>query len=175
MRIIASVTLLIACLSARVLAVTPEELVRLRGAGLGDEVLLALVDATGVQGRVGADEALDLGRAGLSDRVIAAAIRRSAVDAAAEAQTVPSPEMPPGPISAIPPEPPIVVVTQQVPVFVPWVVVPARVRGAHEAPKPTLGDYKGFGRFINTDLRPLNTGFIDPPETRSTGAPSTRR
>ena len=174
MRMFASIAVLLTCLSARAMAVTPEELVRLRSAGLGDEVLMALVDATGVQGLVGVDESLDLRRAGLSDRVIAAAIRRSAADAAAEAQIAAPPEMAPGPIATPPPEPPIAVVTQQVPVFVPWVVVPTRGRGAHAAPKPTLGDYKGFGRFINTDLRPLNTGFIDPPESRSPGAPSTR-
>jgi hypothetical protein len=160
-------------LPAAALAVTPEELARLRAAGLGDQVLLALVDTTGVQGRVGADEAMDLARAGVSDRVIAAAIRRAADD---EARAL----LPPEPIveqmapAAIAPAR-AACRHRVVPVpVVPWVVVPVVPRRPHGLAKPTLGDYKGPGRFINTDLRPLNNGFVEPPETRATGAPPPR-
>jgi hypothetical protein len=173
MRFAAVLIVFVLGLPALALAVTPEDLARLRAAGLGDQVLLALVDTTGVQGRVGADEAMDLARAGVSDRVIAAAIRRAAAD---EARAL----LPPEPIveltpAAVPPAPEPPVVTELVPVpVVPWVVVPVVPRRLHGPAKPTLGDYKGPGRFINTDLRPLNNGFVEPPETRGTGAPPPR-
>jgi hypothetical protein len=168
----AAVLMFVLGLPALALAVTPEDLARLRAAGLGDQVLLALVDTTGVQGRVGADEAMDLARAGLSDRVIAAAIRRAAAD---EARAL----LPPEPIveqmapAAIAPTPESPVVTELVPVpVVPWVALPIVPRRQHGPSKPTLGDYKGPGRFINTDLRPLNNGFVEPPQTRETrGSP----
>jgi hypothetical protein len=121
-----------------------------------------------------ANTALDLRRGGLSDRVIAAAIRRAAVD---EAQVLMGPEPidqpPPMPEIAPRMEPPAPFVGEVVPV-VPWVAVPVYVHRPHGPAKPTLGNYKGFGRFINTDLKPLNTGFIDPPEARTTGAPPRR-
>ena len=170
MRFAAVLFVFILGLPAVALAVTPEELARLRAAGLGDQVLLALVDTTGVQGRVGADEAMDLARAGVSDRVIAAAIRRAAADDA-RALLPPEPvvEQAPPPAIAPPPEPPVVTVVVPVPV-VPWVAGPVIVHRQHGPARPTLGDYKGLGRFINTDLRPLNNGFVEPPETRATGA-----
>ena len=153
---------------ATALAVTPEELGRLRAAGLGDQVLLALVDTTGVQGRMGADEAMDLSRAGVSDRVIAAAIRRAAADEARALQP-PEPVVEETPPPAIAPPPEMPVVMQVVPVL-PWVPVPVIPHRAHGPARPTLGDYSGPGRFINTDLRPLNNGFVEPPETRVTAA-----
>jgi hypothetical protein len=181
MRFAAVLFVLSLALPATALAVTPEELARLRAAGLGDQVLLALVDTTGVQGRVGADEAMDLARAGVSDRVIAAAIRRAAADEA-RALLPPEPVVEQTPLEAIPPAPEPSVVTEFVPVpVVPWVALPAVPRRPHRPAKPTLGDYKGPGRFINTDLRPLNTdlrplnnGFVEPPQTRATGAPPPR-
>jgi hypothetical protein len=170
MRFAAALIVFTLGLPAGALAVTPEELVRLRAAGLGDQVLLALVDTTGVQGRMGADEAMDLARAGVSDRVIAAAIRRAAADEA-RALLPPEPvvEQAPPPTIAPPPEPPFVSEVVPVPV-VPWVAVPVFVHRSHGPAKPTLGDYRGPGRFINTDLRPLNNGFVEPPEPRETGA-----
>lgn len=169
MRFAAVVFVLTLGIPAVALAVTPEELARLRAAGLGEQVLLALVDTTGVQGRLGADEAMDLERAGVSDRVIAAAIRRAAADEA-RALLPPEPVVEQTPLQAIAPEPPVVTEFVPVPV-VPWVVVPRR---PHGPAKPTLGSYKGPGRFINTDLRPLNNGFVEPPHTRETGAPPPR-
>ena len=62
MRFAAVLFVLLLGLPAVGFAVTPEDLARLRAAGLGDQVLLALVDTTGVQGRVGADDAMDLAR-----------------------------------------------------------------------------------------------------------------
>jgi hypothetical protein len=171
MRFAAVLFVLTLGIPAVALAVTPEELARLRAAGLGEQVLLALVDTTGVQGRVGADEAMDLARAGVSDRVIAAAIRRAAAD---EARVLLPPEpVVETPLQAIAPEPPVV--TEFVPVPVaPWVALPVVPRRPHGPAKPTLGSYKGPGRFINTDLRPLNDGFVEPPQTRATGAPPPR-
>jgi len=75
--------------------------------------------------------------------------------------------------SAITPAPEVPVVTEVVPVpVVPWVAFPVIARRSHGPAKPTLGDYRGPGRFINTDLRPLNNGFVEPPQTRETrGSP----
>jgi len=170
MRFAAALIVLALGLPAAALAVTPEELARLRAAGLGDQVLLALVDTTGVQGRMGADEAMDLARADVSDRVIAAAIRRAAADEA-RALLPPEPVVEQTPADIAPPPEPVF--TQVVPVpVVPWVAVPVFVRRPHGPAKPTLGDYRGPGRFINTDLRPLNNGFVEPPQTlESRGSP----
>ena len=172
MRFAAVLFVLTLGIPAVALAVTPEELARLRAAGLGEQVLLALVDTTGVQGRVGADEAMDLARAGVSDRVIAAAIRRAAADEA-RALLPPEPVVEQTPLQATAPEPPVVTEFVPVPV-VPWVALPVVPRRPHGPAKPTLGNYKGPGRFINTDLRPLNNGFVEPPQTRATGAPPPR-
>ena len=60
-------------------AVTPDELAALSKEGLGDEVLIALIDASGLSAVVDATRALQLKRQGVSDRVIAAAIRASAL------------------------------------------------------------------------------------------------
>ncbi len=150
-------------------AVTPEELASLHQAGLGDEVLDALIEATGVQGRVDGTEALALRQAGLSDRIIAQAIRRSAAGvripveppddtaAAAPPATVAIPasnvavmgygDAEPVPAAVVPE---VVVV----PVLVGIPVLPHRCRSCNAA---TPGSHHGVGRFINTDLRPLNT------------------
>ena len=168
MRFAAALTVVALGFPVAAFAVTPDDLARLRAAGLGDQVLLALVDTTGVQGRMGTEEALDLSRAGVSDRVIAAAIRRAAAD---EARALQPPEpivedVPPA--MAPPPEPPVVTELVPVPV-VPWVAVPVIAHRPHGPAKPTLGNYSGPGRFINTDLRPLNNGFVEPPERRAAG------
>ncbi len=126
-------------------AVTTGELVELRRAGLGDEVLIALIEATGVPLPVGADEAIRLKQAGLSDAVIAAAVRAS----------TPSPdqawsEADPAPNVAVigaAPEPPTVVEREVV--YVPWLVaVPKRPVSPRPA-KPYFEGDRGFGRFIN--------------------------
>jgi len=136
-------------------AVTTSELVELRRAGLGDEVLIALIEATGVPSPVDADEAIRLKQAGLSDAVIAAAVRASTPppDAA-------GPEADPAPNVAVigaAPEPPAVVEREIV--YVPWLVpVPKRPVSPRPA-KPYLEGDRGFGRFINdgTVLPPSGT------------------
>jgi hypothetical protein len=153
--------------SAPALAVTPDELADLRRAGLGDEVLLALIETTGVQGSLGTAAALDLKRAGVSDRVIAAAIRRGHVPEAVDtvppdmvADEVPNVAIIGGPEPEAPPASPEVVV-------VPWIIPVSVVHAPRRPQKPYLGDYRGFGRFINDDFRPRNDGFIDPaPRSR---------
>jgi hypothetical protein len=162
-RIIPAMAGLFLAASVTASAVTPEELASLRRAGLGDAVLSALVETTGVQGRIDAADALALRQAGVSDAVIAEAIRRGAGNT-----------MPADPASLFVPEaavdvPPDVAVIGDraepppVPLVEPTLViaVPVLVRRAHPgcrtcqaAPVRTTE----IGRFINTDLRPLNDG-----------------
>lgn len=185
-RVLVVAGLLVVAGSASALAVSPEDLANLHRAGLGDEVLAALIETTGVQGTVDAAEALDLSRAGVSDRIIAQAIRRAA--SATVAPVAAEPDLPPalpGPTVTViggtaetavtAPGPGVVIVP------VPWVIAgPAvRCRGCR---KPTVGDYRGFGRFINTDLRPLNTdlrplndGFVQPPGPNEPSRPTSPR
>lgn len=138
--------------SGRAAAVTPDDLLRLKQSGLGDEVLLALVDTTGVQGRIDPEFAVVLTEAGLGQRVIAAAIRRGASDAAPSEMDVPA-GVPDPSFDAVPqnvtPVPQVVVV--------PWIVVPQRRGGRPGHPTPTI-ENKGVGRFINTYFHPLNDG-----------------
>ena len=147
-------------------AVTPEDLLRLKQSGLGDEVLLALVDTTGVQGRIDPDFAVVLSDAGLGQRVIAAAIRSGASEAAgaeaidstavAQAPDTVQLEYTPGP---------------QV-VIVPWVVARPRHAGRAIAAKPTFANGAGVGRFINTYFHPLNDGTAPASSpSRSSQAP----
>jgi hypothetical protein len=172
MRILAGLFFVAAWLipaSAR--AVTPDELVRLRDAGLGDEVLLALVDTTGVQGRMDAAGALELKQSGLSDRVIAAAVRRAAEPASGVPPssgldgTAIDPLVPSEPAgSGLSEMPSPGMMTPPFIVAVPWFIVPAR-RGPMPArhQPPTLADPVGFGRFINLYFHPLNDGVAIPP------------
>ncbi len=139
-------------------AVTPDELAALAKAGLGDEVLLALIESTGMDRGVDAARSLALKRAGVSDRVIAAAVRASY-------QPPPLPIV--EPVAAAPcieceanvaviggGPPPVAVVEREV-YYLPW-ILGAPVRPAHtRRPGPYLpGNKGGFGRFIND-------GFVD--------------
>jgi hypothetical protein len=145
-------------------AVTPDELAALAKAGLGDEVLLALIESTGMDRSVDAARSITLKRAGVSDRVIAAAVRASY-----------QPPPPPiaEPLAAAPcvecesniavigggPQPAAVVEREVY--YLPWTWV-APVGPAHRRRSgPYLpGNKGGFGRFIND-------GFIDrPPRKR---------
>lgn len=180
MRIIAALLLLVACLPARAGAVTPDELVRLRQAGMGDEVLLALVDATAVQGRIDADEAIALKQAGLSDRVIAAAIRRVAQDDALTAHAEQAPGELPSSEAATEMQPaaPAVTGVYFVPqvVIVPGFVVPVgRALPRSRQLQPTMVDPNGFGRFINTYFHPLNDGVAIRSDAQDATAPHPRR
>jgi len=140
-------------------AVTPDELTALSKAGLGDEVLLALIESTGVDRVVDARGALALKKAGVSDRVIAAAVRASNVPAE------PLPDMMPpvgcagcesnvAVIGAGPTEAPVPAEV----VYVPWIWPSAPVVRHGRATPYFRGD-RGFGRFIND-------GFVEPAKRR---------
>jgi hypothetical protein len=149
-------TLLLAT-SSRASAVTPDELAALAKAGLGDEVLLALIESTGMDRGVDAARSLALKRAGVSDRVIAAAVRASCqppplpmADPVAAAPCVECEAN----VAVIGGPPPAAVVEREV-YYLPW-ILGAPVRPAHPRRSgPYLpGNTGGFGRFIND-------GFID--------------
>jgi hypothetical protein len=137
-------------------AVTPEELAALAKAGLGDEVLLALIESTGLDRAVGAPQSLALKTAGVSDRVIAAAVRAShqpAPPPAYESTPVAPCDACDANVAVVGGTTEVAVVEQQVS-YQPWIwAVP--VHGGRRGPqRPYLDGYKGFGRFIND-------GFVD--------------
>lgn len=143
-------------------AVTPDELAALARAGLGDEVLLALIESTGVDQAVNATQSLSLRQAGVSERVIAAAVRAShrLPDAGIEAPM-------PAPcddcrenIAVIGGAPPATVIEREI-YYVPIWTAPI-VPGRPGPPRPYLEGHRGFGRFIND-------GFVD-----RTAAPAAR-
>jgi hypothetical protein len=133
-------------------AVTPDELAALSKEGLGDEVLIALIDASGLSAVVDAPRALQLKRQGVSDRVIAAAVRASAPPT-----IVPEPAAEPcwacesaAPAYQAPTQPVVVereVVHREV-YYVPWIVAPSRP-GPARKPQPYLAGDRGTGRFVN--------------------------
>lgn len=132
-------------------AVTPDELAALARAGLGDEVLLALVEATGVDQAVNASQAVTLRRAGVSERVIAAAIRASH-----RAPDPPAPDPVPQATACVNCEPTVAVIGAPPPVtviereiyYVPvWTAPIPRVRPG--PPQPYLSGNRKLGRFIN--------------------------
>lgn len=142
--------MIIALGSATASAVTPDELAALAREGLGDEVLIALIDASGLPVVVDAAAALQLKRQGVSDRVIAAAVRASTPAPAAQpiADVCWACE-PPSPVSPAEVQP--VVVEREVHrevYYVPWVVRPSRTTPSRP-PKPYLAGDRGSGRFIN--------------------------
>lgn len=136
--------------SASASAVTPDELAALSREGLGDEVLIALIDASGLSVVVDAAAALQLKRQGVSERVIAAAVRASIppppVEPVADVCWACEPPPPASPAVAQP-----VVVEREVHrevYYVPWVVRPSRPAPSGP-PKPYLAGDRGSGRFIN--------------------------
>jgi hypothetical protein len=144
-------------LAAPASAVTPDELAELSKAGLGDEVLIALIDASGLSAVVDAAAALQLKRQGVSDRVIAAAVRASApppLAPTADPAAYPAAEpcwscQAAAPLYPTPVAPAVVEreVYREV-YYVPWIVVPHRP-GPAPKPQPYLAGDRGFGRFIN--------------------------
>ena len=157
-RLFVLVATLLLTASSAASAVTPDELAALAKAGLGDEVLLALIESTGMDRGVDAARSLALKRAGVSDRVIAAAVRASYQ---APPRRLSSRLPPPPASSARPTSPSSVVVRRRCAVverevyYLPW-ILGAPVRPAHtRRPGPYLpGNKGGFGRFIND-------GFVD--------------
>jgi hypothetical protein len=148
-------------------AVTPEELVELAKSGLGDEVLLALIDTTGMPVVIDAPAAVRLRKGGVSNRVIAAAVRAGAVDRAggvdaramgASESMAPlaSPADQPPTVGVMGAATPVPQVIEREVYYIPW-VVPVSVGGARhrptEAPAPYLAGNHEFGRFINDGSR----------------------
>lgn len=141
-------------------AVSTRDLIELSKAGLGDEVLVALIEADGTVFNLDAPRILELRAAGVSERVITAMLRNSSrplppsTSSAADHQAAGAPPPAPderdgapyfviiGEKPAPPPTPPAP--TYVVP-WVPWT-------GAHGRPvrpaRPIM-EYRGFGRFIN--------------------------
>jgi hypothetical protein len=151
MRFVLAILVVTLAASGRADAVTPAELAALARAGLGDEVLLALVETTGLTAAVEGAEALELKRAGVSDRVIAAAVRASKPPAAVGAVEPPPCEPCEPNIAVIGDAPPLVVVERQV-YYLPWVWGAPVVRRPVPA-KPYFEGDRGFGRFINDGVR----------------------
>ncbi len=142
-------------LTVPALAVTPEELAALTRAGLGDEVLMALIESTGVDRVVDADRSVALKRAGVSDRVIAAAVRASHRErpAVSEAESATSTCHGCDANIAVIGAAPVVTVVQREVYVLPWFWT-APVETPSGPPRPYLSGRKGSGRFIND-------GFVD--------------
>jgi hypothetical protein len=145
-------------------AVSTRDLIELSRAGLGDEVLVALIEADGTVFNLDAPKILELRAAGVSERVITAMIRNgapAATTAARAATDVPA-TAPPPLLPSTPPEqdgaPYFVVIGEREPTpppaptptyFLPWIPAWSGAQGRPaRAPQPTTG-YRGFGRFIN--------------------------
>lgn len=146
-------------------AVSTRDLIELSKAGLGDEVLVALIEADGTVFHLDAPKVLELRAAGVSERVITAMIRNGSHAATAAASVATdvqpaaaappsSPPMPPEQVGA----PYFVVIGEREPsppppptptYFLPWIPAWSGVHGrAARVPQPTT-QYRGFGRFIN--------------------------
>jgi len=145
-------------------AVSTRDLVELSKAGLGDDVLVALIEADGTIFNLDAPRILQLRAEGVSERVITAMIRNASHPASAPAAAAAPAQVEarPAPATSVPAEQdgvPYFVVIGERPAppppapaptyYVPW--IPAwgvtSVRPARPA-QPTMG-YRGFGRFIN--------------------------
>ena len=145
----------IVALSSPAQAVTPEELAALSRAGLGDEVLIALIESTGLDRVVDAQRSLALKRDGVSDRVIAAAVRASHREPPAPLDTAPFSSdcaACSDNIAVIGDPTPTTVVQREVH-YLPWTWIPP-VAAHPGPPRPYLSGHRGFGRFIND-------GFVD--------------
>ena len=142
--------------AAPMAAVTPDELVALSKEGLGDEVLIALIDASGLSAVIDATRAIQLKRQGVSDRVIAAAVRASAPSASPVVEPAADPCWECGSSAPVyqPPEPPVIVerdVVHREVYYVPWVVAPSR-HGHGRKPQPYLAGNPRLRQFINDGL-----------------------
>lgn len=132
--------------AARADAVTAKDIVDLTRAGLGEEVLLALIEVDGSLFTIDTDTLKSLKSAGVTDRVIEAMVRSGRAPQA----------IPPPPAFEPPPSQPQIVVIEHerpvvqqvavpVPVYVPAYVRPRR-HGQHEQPVyPPFDPSPGFG------------------------------
>jgi hypothetical protein len=138
-------------------AVSTRDLIELSKAGLGDEVLLALIEADGTVFNLDAPRILELRGAGVSERVITAMLRNAPPPA-----PITAPVGAPGPAPAAPPaeqagDPYFVVIGEKPPApspeptptyFLPWIPWANVHGGPARFARPTM-EFRGFGRFIN--------------------------
>ena len=120
--------------SATTAAVTARDIMDLRRAGLGDEVLLALIEVDGGVFSIDAATLTELKNAGVSEKVIEAMIRSGRTRPAEPPLTVtaPPPDPPPPQVIVIEHETPVVhQVPVAVPVYYPVVVDRSRRGRAH--------------------------------------------
>jgi hypothetical protein len=176
-------TLLLLPLTASAQTLTIRDLLALHNAGLGDDVLIAMIEVDKPVFTLYPLDVLDLRKQGLTDRVIVKMIETRRVVAPAVPALLPAVPLP---APATPPEPPVVVeqtVVQdvrveaprarqevrreteyiQVPVYVP-VAVAVRPRVPVKEPEPV---YWGFGGQRRPDA------WQDPPKTTMPPKPTT--
>jgi hypothetical protein len=142
-------------------AVSTRDLIELSKAGLGDEVLVALVEADGTVFNLDAPRILELRAAGVSESVITAMLRNasrpapapSGVAGADRAAAAPPPapdDRDGAPYFVIIGEKPAAPPTPPAPTYiVPWVPSWAGTPGRPARPTRPMIEYRGFGRFIN--------------------------
>jgi hypothetical protein len=156
---------MLAVLATPAHAVSAADIEQLSSAGLGDEVLIALIQTDNTVFPLDAERILELRAAGVSEQVIIAMLRngRSAppnethvarnISSAAFDPYSPDTVYDDPTSGEVPPAAPVVVQVQQPPaaapvVYMPYPVVVGGRRGApHVAAAPP--PYRGFGRFIN--------------------------
>jgi hypothetical protein len=142
-------------------AVSTRDLIELSKAGLGDEVLVALVEADGTVFSLDAPKILELRAAGVSERVITAMLKNasrpspapSPVAATERAAAAPPPapdERDGAPYFVVIGEKPAPPPTPPAPTYiVPWVPAWAGIHDRTARPAQPMIQYRGFGRFIN--------------------------
>ena len=147
-RVLAAATLMLALGVPTAEAVTLQDLIDLKRAGLGDEVLLALIEVDGGVFNIDTATLTKLKQAGLSEKVIEAIVRSGRSRPIEEPPIVQmeSPELPQ------PAQPQVVVIEHErpvvqqvaVPVYVPYVPYRTRHRGASVVTVP-VDPSPGFG------------------------------
>jgi hypothetical protein len=150
--------LLVAGTPRTALAVSTRDLIELSKAGLGDAVLVALIEADGTIFNLDAPKILELRAAGVSEAVITAMLRNATQAAPAPAPVEPqSAATPPAapaehdgaPYFVVIGEKPQAPAPEPTPTYIiPWIPwAGAQARPVRRA-QPTM-EYRGFGRFIN--------------------------
>jgi hypothetical protein len=147
-------TALLALTATPAHAVSVADIEQLARAGLGDEVLVALVQTDNTVFPLDAPQILALRAAGVSERVIVAMLRNGRSAPVFEPPALPYDD--PSPLE-VPPAPAPVVVEVHTPaspssVAAPVLYAPPPIvavpRGARRS-NPAAPSYRGFGRFIN--------------------------
>ena len=139
-------------MAATASAVTVRDLVALSRAGLGDDILLAVLEADPTEFELDADTIIALRREGISERVLRAML--VAPEAPAPADDV-----------SVDPFPGLVIIgsSPSIRPRVSTVIVPVPIFGfgamaspprcAAPRPRDVLNDHRGFGRFMNDGFR----------------------